>query len=61
MGGFPFLRAEADPNGNRAPMAVVLGRLAVARMQTFVQVWWWLLRCLLRVESRPSGSLRPGR
>jgi hypothetical protein len=42
-------------NGWIARMAVVLGRLAVARMQTFVQVRWWLLRCLLRVVLRRSG------
>jgi hypothetical protein len=41
-------------------MAVIPGRLAVPRMQTFAQAWWWLLRCLLRVESghpvRQGGS-----
>jgi hypothetical protein len=55
LGSLPKFRLEA-PNGRIAPMAVVLGRLAVARMQTFVQVWWWLLRCLLRVDLCQSGS-----
>jgi hypothetical protein len=34
-----------------APKAVVPGGLPVARMQTFAQAWWWLVRCLLRVEA----------
>jgi hypothetical protein len=38
-----------------APIAVVPGRFAVTRMQTFTQVWWYLLGCLLRVECRRSG------
>jgi hypothetical protein len=39
-----------------APMAVVPGRLAVARMQTFAEVWWQLLKCLLRVDFRQTGE-----
>jgi hypothetical protein len=37
-------------------MAVVPGRLAVARMQTFAEVWWQLLRCLLRVDFRQTDE-----
>jgi hypothetical protein len=32
-------------------MAVVQGCLTVTRLQTFAEVWWWLLRCLLGVVS----------
>jgi hypothetical protein len=41
-----------------APMAVIPGRLAVPRMQTFAQAWWQLLRCLLRAESGHSVARR---
>lgn len=39
MGGFPFVRVEADPISNGAPKAVVPGHPAVTRMQTFAQLW----------------------
>jgi hypothetical protein len=46
-GGLPKFRLELL-NGRIAPISVVPGRLSVARMQTFAEVWRLLLRCLLR-------------
>jgi hypothetical protein len=40
-----------------APIAVVPGRFAVTRMQTFAQVWWQLLRCPLRVVGSGQSAL----
>jgi hypothetical protein len=32
-------------NAELVPMAVVLGRLAASRRQTYRKMWWWQLRC----------------
>jgi hypothetical protein len=39
MGSLPTFELEVLI-GRIVPMAVVPGRLVVAQMQTFVQVWW---------------------